>query len=227
MTEKIYSIFNVDENLKKELKKYLGEKEILNDVIENSQNILLILDCEKKELPEIIETYTDTWGKLVKVLRINIFKNNSEEIYSLNPDFENIEFSEIQNINITDQNEIKISENYHLEDVNENVLNIYNLIKDSLLKINSNLVFNPQKYYISIIQDKNIAFFKIRKKKIRLIVMSPLKIIKNKIHKNQIKELSESVQNFYNGDCSAIDIDNVSNVDEVIDLLKDIINKNL
>jgi hypothetical protein len=48
----------------------LGDKEIhrfLKDTIENSQNILLILDENKPEVLEVSETYTDTWGKMVKV----------------------------------------------------------------------------------------------------------------------------------------------------------------
>ncbi|MEW6068104.1 MAG: hypothetical protein AB1610_07430 [Nitrospirota bacterium] len=53
----------MDENIKTEIKSHIGENEIhkfLNDMIEDSQNILLILDDDKEELPEIIETYTDT-----------------------------------------------------------------------------------------------------------------------------------------------------------------------
>lgn len=73
LVEKIFSIVNTDVNLKRRFKKYLGEREIykfVKDVIESSQNILLIMDGEKDELPEIIDTYTDTWGKLVRVLTL-------------------------------------------------------------------------------------------------------------------------------------------------------------
>ena len=77
LIEKLYSIFENDEELRKQLKSKIGKKEIfkfLKDTIENSRNILLIIDGEKKELPEITETYTDTWGGNCKI-------SNSQRIY--------------------------------------------------------------------------------------------------------------------------------------------------
>ena len=50
LIEKLYSIFDNDDGLLQELKIKLGKKEIfkfLKDTIENSQNILLIIDGEK------------------------------------------------------------------------------------------------------------------------------------------------------------------------------------
>src|SRR3990167_10705056 len=68
LVEKIFSIVNTDHNLKGEFKKYLGEREIfkfIKDTIDISQNILLIIDNDMSELPEIITTYADTWVKMV------------------------------------------------------------------------------------------------------------------------------------------------------------------
>ncbi len=100
LMEKIFTIINNDNELKQEFKKHLGDKKIykfIKDTIERSQNILLIIDGDKKEMPEIIETYTDSWGKMVKQLLIKKFVNNSECIYTMHPDFENIEFAEFEN----------------------------------------------------------------------------------------------------------------------------------
>jgi uncharacterized membrane protein len=50
LIKKIYSEIDNNVALKKQFKKYLGEKEIfkfVNDTIENSQNILIIIDGEK------------------------------------------------------------------------------------------------------------------------------------------------------------------------------------
>lgn len=71
LIDKLFSTINSDNNLKREFKKNIGEKEIyksIKDIVENSQNILLVIDDEKDELPEIIDTYTDTWGKMVKLI---------------------------------------------------------------------------------------------------------------------------------------------------------------
>ena len=83
LIEKLYEIFDKDDELKKELKSKIGNREIykfIKDMVENSQNILLILDNEKKELPEIINTYTDTWGKIVKVAILKNYVNGNDNI---------------------------------------------------------------------------------------------------------------------------------------------------
>lgn len=228
LVEKLYSIINSEQSLLKQFKEFLGSKELykyLSDIIENSQNILLVIDGEKKELPEIISTYTDTWGKMVKVQIIKKYTCNSDVIYTMDPEFDAIEFSlfeSIENVSATDE---VINEEYHLSNVKDETRNIYETIKSKLLEHNEKLVFNPQKYYISLINEKNVLFFKIRKKKIRIIPLIPFEIIKNTIKSFPIVELSDSVQNFYNGQCGAIDIDKLNNIEEIIDLLKPLIEK--
>jgi len=222
LVEKIFSIINSDADLKQEFKAFLGEKEIykfIKDVVEDSQNILLIMDGEKRELPEIMETYSDTWGKMVKLLTLKKFINNRDCIYLLNPEFETIEVAleaPISDIEIQAQ----YSEEFHLESLNEQIKATYLRIKKELLKYNKDIKFNPQKYYISIVYKKNIAFFKFRKKTFGLVIMLPEKEIRRKIHKHRIKKLSEGVQNFYNGPCAEVIIENSKNIKEVVSLIK-------
>ena len=227
LVEKIFSIVNTIPELKKEFKKYLVDREIykfIKDVIENSQNILLIMDGEKNELPEIIETYSDTWGKMVKLLILKKFFNENDFIYTLNPDFANIEYAYEKPIKeITELEDIEYSEEFHLDGIKNEVKEAYFEIKEKLLKINENLRFNPRKHYISIVTNKNIAFFKFSKKKIKFIVMLPEQIVKDKIKKHSIKLLSESAQKFYNNQCCAIIIDNKESIDEIVELLKALI----
>ena len=228
LISKLYSIISQNNEIEQEFRKYLNNKEIfkfLNDIIEDSQNILLILDGEKIELPEIIETYTDTWGKIVKIQIIKKFINSDSSLYIVSPEFENIDFidtfaesTESENVQSN-----KITEEYHLETIEPEILKIYNEIKNRIQGHNNKIYLNPQKYYISIRLNHNLAFFKIRKKKLRLIVMLPENTIKGKINSYNIKSLTESVQKFYNGPCAAIDIDKINNIDEIIDLLKIVI----
>lgn len=229
LVEKIFSIVNTDLNLKKEFKKYLGEKEIykfIKDTVDNSQNILLIIDEDKKELPEIVETYSDTWGKTVKLMILKKFVNGNEFIFTLNPDFENIEFADVESVEKVDRaGEIEFTEEFHLEDVSDKVKKIYLKIKEELLKFNENLVFNPKKYYISIIHKKNVAFFMFRKKKMRLAVMLSEEEVKDKIKTHTIKHLSEGVQKFWNGPSCEIIIDSEENIKEIIHLLKTLVQK--
>lgn len=228
LVEKLYSIINSEQLLLKQFKEFLGSKELykyLSDIIENSQNILLVIDGEKKELPEIISTYSDTWGKMVKVQIIKKYTSSSDVIYTMDPEFDAIEFSLFESIeNISETDEV-INEEYHLSNVKDETRNIYETIKSKLLEHNEKLIFNPQKYYISLINEKNILFFKIRKKKIRIIPLIPFEVIKDNIKSFPVVELSDSVQTFYNGRCGAIDIDKLNNIEEIIDLVKPLIEK--
>jgi predicted transport protein len=227
LVEKLFSIINSDSSLKKQFKKFLGEKEIykfIKDAIENSQNILLIMDDEKDELPEILDTYTDTWGKMVRLLILKKFTNGQDSLYSVNPDFRDIQFTDADSIKrISDTEPTAYTEEYHLDGVSDNVSQIYFYLKEHILKLNANLKFNPQRYYISIIYDRNIAFFKIRKKKIRLVLMLPEEQVKNVIKSHQVVQLSDSVQKFYNGPCCAVNIEKNKNLEEIVNVIDYII----
>ncbi len=229
LIEKLYSIFENDDELRQELKTKIGKKEIfkfLKDTIENSQNILLIIDGEKRELPEITETYADTWGKMVKLAILKEYitnGSNENSIFSLSPDFENIENIDIVSENQNEQKEKSTySEQFHLEDINENTLAVYNEFKEKLLEKIPSLNFNSQRYYISLRKKRNFAFLKIRKKKIGIIAMLKEEKMREKIRKHEVTTLTESVQKFYNGPCARIEIMDNKNLDEIIELLIEI-----
>lgn len=147
----MYSTVNSDNNLKREFKKNIGEIEIyksIKDIVENSQNILLVIDDEKDELPEIIDTYTDTWGKMVKLIILRKFYSGKENLFSLNPDFRDIQFADADSIKRTEsESESNYTELDHLDNVTDNVKNIYTLLKSKVISLNSELIFNPQRYY--------------------------------------------------------------------------------
>ena len=95
LVEKMFSVINTDEDLKNEFKKYLGPLEIykfLSDIIESSQNILLVADGQIAELPEIMDTYTDTWGKMVRYLEVKKYYAGNDTIYTISPDFETLQY---------------------------------------------------------------------------------------------------------------------------------------
>ena len=222
LVEKLFSTINTDTDLKRQFKKYLGEKEIfkfLSDVIDSSQNILIVIDGDKPELPEIMDTYSDTWGKMVKVIVAKKFTCDQERIFSIHPEFETLEYSPPE---VIPEREIQtdISEEFHLEGVKDNVKKIYAVIKDRVLASNPSFIFNPQKHYISIRGKKNIAFIYLRKAKVRLIPMMPEEEIRQELKHHNVKTLSESVQRFYNNPCASIDINDLKNVDEIIDIIE-------
>lgn len=229
LVEKLFTIINNNANYKKAIKSLIKRQEIykfLKDTIENSQNILLILDGEKDELPEIMETYADTWGSMVKVFIVKKFMHKDDIIYSIIPDFSDIQYVDAE-AQSTKQSPDKIypTEEKKVSRTTAVAQKAFYKIKDELLKINNEIIFNPQKYYLSVSFVRNIAFFKFRKSKIRLVLMLPEETTREIIKNHPIIPLSTSVQKFYNGPSCAIDIFDDKNIDEIISAFKVIIDK--
>jgi predicted transport protein len=220
LTEKLFTIITEDATIHKEFKTLIGDIEIhkfITDILDNSQNILLIIDGDKRELPEITDTYSDTWGKMVKTLVIKKFIDGSDSVFTMDPEYEVLEYYTTPEF----EDQGTITKEFHLEDVGENVRKVFGKIESSLVKIDESLMLNPQKYYISIRSKKNICFIKFRKKKIRLIVMLPEESIRQQISAHDVLPLSSGVQAFYNGECAAIDIHNTLKFQEIIKIIQD------
>jgi hypothetical protein len=86
LLKKLHDLISTDEILNDEFKQKSGADEIykyLKDMLDNSQNILIILDNEIAQLPEVVGTYTETWGKNVKTMFLKEYTHNDESIYML------------------------------------------------------------------------------------------------------------------------------------------------
>jgi predicted transport protein len=230
LVDKLYSIIDTDQALNTELRKFLGKQEVykfLSDLLDNSQNILLIADGPIPELQEIIDTYSDTWGRLVRFLEIKKYALSQDSIYTINPDFETIQYVEPPEKQTEEENSEEppsYTEEFHLNGATQTVKDIYGLIKEIALAIDPSLRFNPQKYYISIRAKKNIAFLEIRKKKIRFIPLMSEEDIKKLINKLKVSSLSQAVQDFYNGPCAAVHLLDLSHKEEVQRLIESLVN---
>lgn len=233
LVEKLFSIINSDTGLKGEFKRYLGDKEIfkfLKDICENSQNILLVIDGDKDELPEIIDTYSDTWGKLVKILKLKKFTNENDTLITVEPDFVDIQYapnSEAGEIEASEDESTKpiYSEEYHLDGISDSIKQIYLAIKDHIIQNYPIASFNFQKYYVSIRTNQNLAFLKLQKKKLRVIVMLPEEEVRSIMTHHSVKQLSQSVQRFYNGRACAIIFEDSQNLGDFWKLLNALIKK--
>ncbi len=229
LIESVFTLIQSDKELEQIFKSFFKGKEIfkfIKDTIENSQNILLVIDEMKPELPEMIDTYTE-WSKMVKVLVLKEFRCGADKIMTLSPDFEGVALGEIAESKPEDDSSGKIprTEEYHLEGVEPIVKDIYQSIKTSLLAFKPSLRFNPQKYYISIVDKKNFAFITFRKKKIWITVLLNEDTIRNSIKYHKVVSESAGVQKFYGAECATIGIEDKSNFNEIIELLKMAITK--
>ncbi|HAV92496.1 TPA: hypothetical protein DCW38_04870 [candidate division WOR-3 bacterium] len=228
LIEKIYTIIDTNEDIKNDFKHYLGEKELFKTIkesVETCQNILLVIDNDKKELPEIQKTYSDTWDKLVKILKVNYYMNGQDKIFSIMPDFENIDYTFIQEGKDEEDYDAKYTEKYHLDGVNDEIEKSFKLLKERLIRENKEVKFNSRKYYIAITNNRNIAYIRAQKKKLKIVVMLSYHEVKMKIKKHIVKKLSSGVQNFYGDKCSEIEISSEKNINEIINLLKPLITK--
>lgn len=226
LIDKVYNIIETSPELKEKYLNLSGKKEIyksLKDIIENNASILLIIDGEKPELPEIMDTYVDTWGEFVKIQKIQKFNNPIENnsIFTVDPEFDYIDYA----LDIEDSTELdeekysNYSEENHIGNILPLVRENYEFIKAKLLSYNSNIKFNPRKHYIAINLNKNITFLKFSKKRFRVILMKPFLEVSKIIKKYEVVELAESVQKFWNGPSCAVIVDNDSELDSLVNII--------
>ena len=151
------------------------------------------------------------------------YSEGKETIFQLEPELEILDI-------IGDEKVVRETQGYdeehHTDNINQEIFLIYTELKNQILAINPNLIFNPTKYYISIKGRINYAFIKIRKKSIRLVVMRPEDEIRKHISKYEVKSNLPSVKRFWNGECAEIFIENSSGLDELVNVLKPLIVEN-
>ncbi|MFH0749201.1 MAG: hypothetical protein V1915_04720 [Candidatus Bathyarchaeota archaeon] len=88
---------------------------------------------DKPEIQEVSKIYTDTWDKIIFKEILKKYTANGKEILLMNPDFEGIEF-----IEPIKDNEGKYTEHFHLEEVEKNIITVYEKIKSSALSFDKN-----------------------------------------------------------------------------------------
>ena len=157
MIEKLFNLIKNDRELENRFKENLGKREIykaLKDIVENSQNILLIIDEEKPEFKEVFDTYTDTWDKMVKLEILKQYDSQDQYILSLTPDFEEMGFVEPL---VLESDKEKYTEAFHTKDIEKKIISIYEKIKEKVLRLDSKIKINPQKYYISLRKNRNFT----------------------------------------------------------------------
>jgi hypothetical protein len=144
LVEKTFTVINSDQSMRSRFNQLVGGREIyksLKDIVENSQNILIVIDGLKPEFDEVMETYTDTWDKMVRVMVVKRYHNDGSIILSVNPDFEE------QGLEQPPEDEEgasdRYTEEYHLEGVAPNIVKAYQSIKLEITRIAPEIRVNP------------------------------------------------------------------------------------
>jgi len=232
LIETMFTLFQEDAVLTEKIRDSIGSKEVykfLKDTIDDSQNILIVIDGAKPEFEEIIDTYTDTWGKMVRVQIVNHFRREENNIITIEPPFQNLPFGDA--VSPPPEKESgdvsQYTEEFHLEGCDAKVKNIYEKLKREFLGTKKSLRFNPTKYYIGVVDKKNIAFIQTRKKKIRFTVLlteSEVRSILSFGHHIVVAH-SESVQRYWAGNnpnCS-VEIRDLAYWDEIRELVEELV----
>ena len=218
--ERLSGIIAKDKHIAKELKAKLKASDIphyLKSAIIGRSSILLISDSEMKDLKQLIPTFGKEWQS-VKNIMFQKYASNGHTFCVMSP-----LFTEINGNGKKRTPNEPVTEDYHLHKASDEIKAVYKRIKSELLKVNNQLQFNPQKYYISMRKNRNLAFFHFSRKNISLVVMNPEKDTRKQIKHHEIKTLTEKVQKFWNGQCCTIVIEGVKHLQGVISLLKKLI----
>ena len=224
LIEKLFYFIKSNNDINKSFTDLLKGQELyksIKDAIENNAKILLIIDDNKLQIEEVQRIYSDTWDKLVIPEILSKYKKDETEVFILEPDFSEKEIIESKEIEKEPEKRINYTENYHLEGVESFIFSIYNKIKNKMKEIDPSMIFNPQKYYISIKKNKNFAYLDIKKKKIKIAVMLPYTRGQEIIKNHKLREFTEGIKKFYGGPSFEVKIESEENLDEVFNLLEE------
>jgi predicted transport protein len=234
LIETIFALLQDDTTMAKKIRDLIGSKEVykfLKDTIDSNQNILIIIDGPKPEFEEIINTYTDTWGKMVKVQVVNHFRRNNNHVLTMEPPFQNLVFEDAVSPPPDKDNPkpSQYTEEFHLQNRQPKIVEIYEELKQTFTEVKTTLRFNPTKYYIGVADKKQFAFIVPQKKKVRLIVLLPedetRRILQSAHHK--VTSHTESAQRFWGGsnlNCT-VEIVDTDHWDEIQKLVTRLVEK--
>lgn len=215
LIDKIYTYIKSNQEIEDSFKSFIGKKELyksLKDILDDSQNILLVIDEPIDEITEIQKTYTDTWGKIVQVEIVKQYQSDGKSILFLDPEFEQLGLSSTAP---TEEQEIIYNVAYHKNGVEESINRTYDSIVHTVQQLDNTIQVNPQKYYISLRQSKNFAYFRFRKKKLGIIVMLPVADGKRLLKKIAILPLSQAVQDYYGAECFQVMVTGDDDLEEI------------
>jgi len=190
---------------------------LIHAVFSGKIGVLLISNHEMEELKEVTEVY-DTW-KMVKNIIIKKYSYKTSTYCTINPAYHQLHV----NGKRVKAEGVTFKEEDHLNKASKAIKTVYEKIKSELLKTNPTAQLNPQRYYISLKNDRNVAFFHVSKKSISLVVKHPEAETKKVIKHHEIRSLTEKVQKFWGAASCTIVIENEEKINEVIVLLRKIL----
>jgi len=212
---------NEDIVLKAFIEKKTGQDSyrFLTELLSKPPRIALIIDeitpeVEKasKSLKKLADTEIIEFQTFVREDAPNVHAHLFEPLYVV---------EKVSKSKKEEEAEKGYTESYHLKDVEKDVAAVYEKTKNAMLQLDSSIKINPQKYYISLRKSKNFAYIMMRRRKMHIIVMLPYEVGNSLIKKHKLTQLSQGIQDFYNGKCFQVTLENEGNLEEVIKALEE------
>ena len=223
LIDTMFTLFREDAILNDKIRESIGSMEVykfLKDTMDNGQNILIVIDEPKAEFKEIMNTYTDTWGRMVKVQIVNHFQRNNSNILTVEPPFQSIPFEDA----ISPSPDMEMSEpsqyteELHLDGCEANVRDTYSKLKSEFLSVKSTLRFNPVKEYVGVRDIRNIAVIYFYKRKLLVGCVLPEDEVNSIVQHHKVR--------LYPRRGPMVEIDDTRNWDEIQKLVSRLVGKN-
>lgn len=222
LIDSLVSTIQGTKTTKKAFGKFLDKDKFISDFVTETIfercRILLMTDEDRAEFPELRSAYAEIWNEMLSVIFLRKYQVGKANMIGMHPS-SLAELNEQPKVK-TPKVKIDYTESFHFEKTTDVVKAVYEKMKAELLKADKSLLFNVQKFYVSMKKGRNLAFFHLRRKNLYLVVMNPEKDTRKVIKNHEIKSLPDSVKKFWNGDCCAINVYDEKHLSEVINLLK-------
>lgn len=218
LIETMFGLFESSPALIKQLRDLIGSHEtykFLKDTVDNGQNILIVIDGPKAEFKEIMDTYTDTWGRMVKVQIVSHFQRDSSSILTVEPPFQAIPFEDAVSPDKEMSEPSQYSEEFHLDGCETKIRDLYGRLKAEFLSIKSTLRFNPVKYYIGVRDIRNIAAIRLLKKKLLLEALLSEDEVRRIVQHHKIRRIK--------GRGPMVEVDDTQHWNEIRELIANLV----
>jgi len=234
LIETMFTLFRENAILENKIRESIGSREIykfLKDTMDNSQNILIVIDGPKPEFEEIVDTYTDTWAQMVRIQIVNHFGKGENSIIIVEPPFKNLPFSDALSPSPDKETAetSRYTEEFHLQNRQQKIVEIYKELRQAFINVKSSLRFNPTRHYIGVADVKLIAYVLVQKNRLRLVVLMAESEVKEILGSEYHKVVSHSESTQYswggnNPNCT-VQIADTEHWDEIQRLLTQLVEK--
>lgn len=195
---------------------------VIKQIIATNTSILVFSERNFMELTGVKQLYPQPWRQVHSIV-IKRYTSNGDTYCNMAPAYNDLRRAKEKQR--AKREKVPVTEEHHLEGASDEVKSAYLKIKEELIKSNGSLQFNPQAYYIALKKDRNVSFFHFRRSKIDLVVKYPEKETRKLIKKHEVRSLKESIQKFWGGTACSIILENSVHLQEIIGLLKNVLEK--